>query len=172
MTMRRVKDAYIADTARVLGDVELGKDVSIWYGVAIRGDVAKIVIGEGTNVQDNTVIHCDHGHPNVIGRFVTIGHAAVLHGEEVGEGTLVGIGARLLGHTKIGKNCLIAAGAVVPPGLVVPDGMLVMGVPAKVVRETSEKEKEYLRILPPRYIEMAQIHAAGPADPRVKPYGG
>lgn len=172
MTIRHINGAYIADTARVLGEVELGLDVSIWYGVAIRGDVAKIVIGPGTNVQDNTVIHCDHGYPNVIGSHVTIGHAAVLHGESVGDGSLIGIGARLLGHAKIGKHCLVAAGAVVPPGMIVPDGMMVVGVPAKILRETTEKEKEYLRMLPPRYIEMAKLHSGSPQDPRVRPFGG
>lgn len=172
MSMRRVADAYIADTARVLGEVTIGRDVGIWYGVAIRGDVAPITIGDGTNVQDNAVIHCDHDFPNHIGRHVTIGHAAIVHGEEVGDGTLIGMGATVLGHTKIGRRCLIAAGAVVPPGLVVPDGMVVMGVPGRIVRETNDQEKHYLTWLAPHYVKLAQLHVEHPDDPRIRPVGG
>ena len=169
--MRHIQGVFIADTARVLGEVTLGKNVSIWYGVAIRGDVAPITLGEGSNVQDNAVLHCDHKFPLVIGAGVTIGHNAVVHGESVGDGTMIGIGAIVLGHTKIGKGCLIAAGAVVPPGLTVPDGMVVMGVPGKIVRETSDAEKEYLRTVPPRYVELARRHFEQPDDVLVKPWG-
>ncbi len=171
MSMRLTHGVYVADTARVMGEVSLGKDVSIWYGVVLRGDVAGIVVGDGSNVQDNTVIHCEYQHPNVIGSHVTIGHGAVLHGEAVGDGSLIGIGARLLDQSKIGKNCLVAAGAVVPPGMVVPDGMMVMGVPAKVVRPTSDKEKEYLLKIPLRYVDLARLHHQRPDDPLVRSWG-
>lgn len=169
MSIHLFHGAYIADTARVLGEVELGRDVSIWYGVAMRGDVAKIIIGPSTNVQDNTVIHCDKGYPNIIGSNVSIGHGAICHGESIGDGTLIGMGARLLGHTRIGKGCIIGAGAVVPPGMVVPDGMVVLGLPGKVIRPTNDQEKEYLQTIPPRYVEMARLHYEHPDDPRVRP---
>lgn len=170
MGIRLIRGAYIADTARVLGEVTLGKDVSIWYGVVIRGDVAPIIIGDGANVQDNAVVHCDHNFPQVIGANVVIGHGATCHGESIGDGTLVGMHATLLGHTKIGKGCLIAAGAVVPPGMEVPDGMMAVGVPAKVLRPTNDDEKAYLAKLPGHYVRLAQLHASSPDDPRVKPW--
>ncbi len=172
MSMRQVGNAYLADTARVMGDVVLAPGVSVWYGVVIRGDVARIIIGEGSNVQDNAVIHCDFGYPNVIGKDVSIGHGAVCHGESIGDGTLIGMGAKLLGHSKIGAGCIVAAGAVVPPGLVVPDGMLVMGVPGKVIRPVNDEEKKYLQVIPARYRELSVVHATKHTDPRVKPYAG
>ena len=171
MSMRRVRDAWIADTARVLGEVTLGRDVSVWYGVAIRGDVAPITIGDETNVQDNTVVHCDKGLANVIGRRVTIGHAAIVHGVAVDDGALIGMGARLLGRTKIGAGAIVAAGAVVPEGMEVPPGMVAMGVPARIVRPTSDREKEYLLKLPPRYVGVARMHCEDPDNPLVRPYG-
>lgn len=171
MSIHLVGKVYIADTARVIGEVEIGADVSIWYGVAIRGDVAKVVIGEGANVQDNAVIHCDHGKPNIIGRHVTIGHSAVVHGMEVGDGSLIGMSATVLGRTVIGRHCLIAAGAVVPPGMVVPDAMVVMGVPGKIVRPISDEERRYMEHLPLHYVRLAKLHHEHPADPRVKPWG-
>ena len=166
MTMHRIDNAYLADTARVRGEVTLGRDANLWDGVCIRGDVAPVSIGAGTNVQDNAVIHCDAGVPNRIGSGVTIGHAAVVHGAEVGDGTLIGMGAVVLGRTRIGKNCLIAAGALVPPGMEVPDGMVVMGVPGKIVRETNDDEKKYAAHLPPHYVNLAKLHHDSPDDPR------
>ena len=172
MTMHRIDNAYLADTARVRGEVTLGEDVNLWDGVCIRGDVAPVSIGERTNVQDNAVIHCDAGIPNRIGRDVTIGHAAVVHGAEVGDGTLIGMGAVVLGKTRIGKNCLIAAGALVPPGMEVPDGMVVMGVPGKIARETSDDEKKYAAHLPPHYVNLARLHHESPDDPRTLVWRG
>jgi carbonic anhydrase/acetyltransferase-like protein (isoleucine patch superfamily) len=161
VTLRRVGDAWIADTARVLGRVTLGRDVSVWYGTVIRGDVAAIEVGDATNVQDLTVLHCDTDEPLVIGPNVSIGHAAVVHCASVGEGTLIGIGARVLAGARIGKGCLVAAGALVPPGLVVPDGMVVMGLPGRIVRKVSAKERAYLAEVPPGYAALAKRHAAG-----------
>lgn len=172
MSMKTIKRARIADTARVLGEVTLGWDVSIWYGVSIRGDVAPVTIGEGTNVQDNAVIHCDHGKPNVIGSHVTIGHSAIVHGLEVGDGSLIGMHATVLGRTRIGKRCLVAAGAVVPPGMEVPDDSVVMGVPGRIVRETSDEEKKYIAFLWEHYVRLSKLHADNPDDPRVRPWGG
>ncbi len=171
MSIKRIGHAFLADTARVLGEVDLGIDVSIWYGVVIRGDVAPITIGDMTNVQDNTVVHCDKGHPNVIGKRVTIGHGAIVHGVFVGDGALIGMGARLLGRSQIGAGALVAAGAVVPEGLVVPAGMVAMGVPAKVTRQTTDREKEYLLKIPPRYVEVARLHSDSPDNPLCRPWG-
>ncbi len=170
MSFSRIQNAYLADTARVVGEVELGADVSVWYSSVIRGDVAKITLGDGVNVQDGTVIHCDFGKPLTIEKNVTIGHGAVVHCVHVGEGTLIGMGARVLGGVKIGKHCLIAAGAVISPNQVIPDHSVVMGVPGKVVRETNTKEKEYMAWLAPHYVKLAKMHAEQPDDPRVLPY--
>ena len=172
MSIRRVGPAFIADTARVLGDVTLGRDVSIWYGTIVRGDVAPITVGDATNVQDLTMLHCDTDEPLVIGPNVSIGHAAVVHCAEVGEGSLIGIGARVLAGARIGKGCIVAAGAVVPPRMVVPDGHVVMGLPAKVVRKVSDSEKAYIVAIPPHYVNVARHHAEHPDAPDVRPYTG
>jgi carbonic anhydrase/acetyltransferase-like protein (isoleucine patch superfamily) len=171
MSIRRVNGVYVADTARVLGEVELGRDVSIWYGAVIRGDVAKITIGAGTNVQDSAVVHCDSGVANTIGSDVTIGHGAVVHGCEVGEGTLIGMGAIVLGRSVIGRGCLIAAGALVSPGMRVADGMMVIGVPGRVLRETTEEERKYLGWLPAHYVKLARLHVEEPGNARVRGWG-
>jgi len=165
--MHAREDAFVADTARVLGDVRLGKGVSVWYGAVIRGDVAPIVIGERTNVQDNAVIHCDHLYANVIGRDVIIGHGAIVHGERIGDNTLIGMGAKVLGRTKIGGGCIIGAGAVVPPGMEVPDHSVVVGVPGAVVRQTNDADRAYLDKLPGHYEALAGRHAERPEDPRI-----
>lgn len=165
--MLKYNDHYIADTARVLGDVTLGPGVSVWYGAAIRGDVAPVTIGRMTNVQDNAVIHCDSGYPNHIGERCIIGHAAVVHGERVGDQTMIGMGAVVLGHTVVGSRCLIAAGALVPPGLEVPDGSLVMGVPGRVVRRLNDDEHAELLRLPDHYLQLARRHHEHPEDPRL-----
>lgn len=167
MTMRELNGYRIADTARVVGDVRIGNDVSVWYGAVIRGDVAPVVIGEGTNIQDNAVVHCDHRYANIIGRHVTVGHSAIVHGESVGDHTLIGMGAVVLGHTKIGSHCLIGAGAVVPPRLVVPDGSVVVGVPGKIVRSISEADRAYLAKLPPHYVALARRHTEHPEAPAI-----
>ena len=153
--------AYLAHGSTVTGDVQLGAESSVWFAAVIRGDVAPVVIGERVNVQDGSVIHCDAGYPNTIEADVTIANRAVVHGERVGRGSLVGIGAVLLGHTIIGEECLIAAGAVVPPGMNVPDRMLVMGVTGRIVRPVNEKEIEYLRWLSRRYVELVRKYQAG-----------
>jgi carbonic anhydrase/acetyltransferase-like protein (isoleucine patch superfamily) len=157
--MRRVGDVYIASTAIITADVTLGRGVSIWYGVAIRGDVAPITIGEHTNIQDNAVVHCDFA--NVIESEVVVGHAAVLHGVRVGRGCLIGIGAKLLGGTDVGEECIVAAGAVLPPGMIVPPRSLVMGVPAKVVRSVSVEEIARTQAINRRYRELARKYADG-----------
>jgi carbonic anhydrase/acetyltransferase-like protein (isoleucine patch superfamily) len=152
---------FLAHNSTVVGDVTAGELTSFWFNAVVRGDVAPVTIGRRVNVQDGAVIHCDSGVPNVIEDDVTIGHGAIVHGEFVGRGTLIGMGSVLLGRTRIGRECLIAAGAVVPPGLVVPDRMLVMGVPGKIARPVSDKDLEYMRWLAGHYVELAERYTRG-----------
>ena len=159
--MRRVGDVFLAPNAVVTADVTLGRFVSLWYGVVVRGDVAPVTVGDGTNLQDGVIVHCDHGVPNDIEADVVVGHAAVLHGRRVGSGTLVGIGARLLGGSEVGEECVIAAGAVVPPGVRVPPRSVVMGVPGKVVRAATADEVAKTRVIAERYRELARLYADG-----------
>ena len=158
---RHPRGFLLSCNAIVYGDVTIGEDVSIWFNTVIRGDVAPIIIGRGTNVQDGVVIHCDSSVTNEIGEDVTIGHGAIVHGKKIGNGSLIGMGAKVLGETIIGSECLIAAGAVVPPGLVVPDRKVVMGVPGKIVRDVTEKDLQYMRWLAPHYVTLAKRHAQG-----------
>ena len=164
MIIRSDNDIYIADTARVVGDVVLGRNVNIWYGAVIRGDMGPITIGQDSNVQDNAVIHCDPGKPMTIGKGVSIAHSAIVHGVEVGDGSLIGMGAVLLRGSKIGKDCLIAAGSVVAPGKRIPDGMLVMGTPAKVVRPLNEKETRQMREGCEQYVVLAERSCQKPIE--------
>jgi len=145
----------------IVGDVKIGGESSVWFGAVIRGDVAPVIIGRRVNVQDNAVIHCDSGVTNEIGDHVTIGHGAIVHGKYVGEGSLIGMGATVLSRTVIGRECLVAAGAVVPPDLVVPDRSVVMGVPGKIVRAIKGEELEYMRWLTGHYLELARGYVEG-----------
>lgn len=133
---------YIAEGAKIVGDVTIGEDSSVWYNAVIRGDSNSIVIGENTNVQDNAVLHTSHSHALTIGDNVTIGHGAIVHGCTVGNNVLIGMGAIILDGAVIEDNCIIGAGALVTQGKVMSEGSLVLGNPAKIVREISEKEKE------------------------------
>lgn len=134
------QDAFVADTARVFGDVHIAADASVWFGASIRAEVAPVTIGTGTNVQDNVVIHTDDGFPVALGDEVTIGHSAVIHGATVEDGALVGMGAIVLNGAVVERGAFVAAGCVVPPGGVVPAGMLAVGSPMKVLREVKEAE--------------------------------
>lgn len=145
-----------AENAAVIGDVRCEARVNFWYAVTARGDSSSITIGRNSNIQDGAVLHCDADAPLVIGMDCTIGHSAVVHGCSVGDGTLVGMNATLLSHCVIGKNCLIAAGAVVPPSLNVPDGMLVRGVPAKVIRPLTEQELAHMQENCKEYLALAE----------------
>lgn len=126
--------------AVVVGDVKLGEDCSVWYNAVIRADEDAIIIGDGTNIQDNAVLHVTTGLPLTIGRGVTVGHGAILHSCTVGDDSLIGMGATVLDGAVIGKGCLIAAGAVITPRSVIPDGSMVMGAPGKVKRELTAEE--------------------------------
>lgn len=138
--MKKHETAFIAQGAVVLGNVELLKDSSVWYNAVVRADLADISIGEGSNVQECSVLHVDKNFPLKIGDFVTVGHGAILHGCEIGDNTLVGMGAIVLNGAKIGKNCIIGAGALVTGGTVIEDNSLVLGSPAKVRREVTAEE--------------------------------
>lgn len=152
---------FIANNATVVGDVRIGPLTSFWFNAVVRGDVAPVSIGQRVNVQDGAIIHCDSGVPNTIEDDVSIGHGAIVHGKFVGRGSLIGMGAVVLGRTHIGEQCLIAAGAVVPPGLEVPDRMVVMGVPGKIVRPIKEEELKYISWLGGHYVELARKYEAG-----------
>ena len=158
---KRPDGSYRARTSIVTGDVAIGELASVWFGAVIRGDVAKVSIGRRANVQDNAVVHCDSGVPNVIEDDVVIGHGAIVHGIFIGQGSLIGMGATVLGRSRIGRECLIAAGAVVPPGLEVPDRMCVMGVPGKITRPVKDQELEYMKWLADHYVQLAQKYVEG-----------
>jgi gamma-carbonic anhydrase len=150
---------YIADTARVIGDVEIGVDASIWFGSVLRGDVGAIRIGARTNIQDLSMLHMSYGISNtVIGEEVTVGHNVIIHGAIIGDGALIGMGSILLDNCEIGAEALIAAGSVVTAGTKVPPRTLVLGQPAKVVRELRENEWTQGRMLAARYVEVARAH--------------
>ncbi len=167
MSVTRINEHYQADTARVTGDVRIGRDVVIWYGVSIRGDIAPIVIGNNTNVQDNAVIHCDRDEANTIGARVTIGHGAIVHGMSVGDDTLIGMGAIVMARSRIGSGCLIAAGTLIPPGMQVPDGQLVMGSPGKIIRAVNDEERAMIADIPEHYVKLARRYVDSPNDVRV-----
>ncbi len=152
---------YIAPTATVVGDVVIARDASIWFGVVVRGDAAPISIDEGSNVQDNAVIHVDTGVPTRIGKRVTIGHGAIVHGATVGDDVLIGIGAIVLSGSKIGDHSIIAAGAIVPEGRVIPPQSLVMGVPARVLRTLDAGDLARIEEGSRNYIERARNYRKG-----------
>ena len=150
--------ALVADNAAVVGDVRLGQDVSVWFGVTIRGDDASITIGDQTNVQDNTCVHVDVGAPLVVGRGVTIGHSVTLHGVEVGDYALIGMGAVVLGGAQVGSYSIIGAGALVTENAEIPPRSVVLGVPGKVVRQVTEEEMEGMRWRASHYVERARTY--------------
>lgn len=148
--------AWVAASAEVMGDVVLGNDVGIWFGVVVRGDTAGIQIGARTNIQDLSVLHADVGLPLTIGRGVTVGHKAMLHGCTIGDDSLIGIGAVVLNRVKIGKGCVVGAGALVTEGKEFPDGSMIIGSPAKWVRSLSAEELQALRSSADHYVANAQ----------------
>jgi carbonic anhydrase/acetyltransferase-like protein (isoleucine patch superfamily) len=149
--------AFVADNATVIGKVTLQANASVWYGVTIRGDNERITIGENSNVQEGTILHTDMGYPMSIGRDVTIGHQAMLHGCTVGDGALIGIQAVVLNGAKIGKGCLVGAGALVTEGKEFADNMLIIGSPAKAVRELTAEDVARLKGNADGYVKRAQL---------------
>jgi carbonic anhydrase/acetyltransferase-like protein (isoleucine patch superfamily) len=146
------EDYWVADNATVIGAVTIENNVSVWFNAVIRGDTETITIGENSNIQDGVVLHTEDGFPLTIGRNVTIGHQAMVHGCDVGDNSLIGINAVVLDGAKIGKNCLIGANALVTEGKVIPDGSLVMGSPGKVVRQLSAEQVRGLEVSAQHYV--------------------
>lgn len=143
---RIAEDVFVADNATVIGSVVLEAGSSVWFNAVLRGDNDELLIGERSNVQDGAVLHTDPGLKLVVGRGVTVGHMAMLHGCTIGDGALIAIGARVLNGARIGAESIVAAGALVTEGKVFPDGVMLMGSPAKVVRDLSPQQREALRI--------------------------
>ena len=155
------KDAYVADSAQVMGDVIVGEGASLWFGVVARGDSETITIGRGSNVQDGSVLHADPGKPLVLGENVSVGHMVMLHGCTVGDGTLIGIGAIVLNGAKIGKNCIVGAGALVTENKEFPDGSMIMGSPAKVMRQLEGPQMAGLLGIASHYVANAKRFKTG-----------
>ncbi len=155
------KNAWVADSAQVMGDVVMGEDSSIWFGVVARGDSEKLTLGRGCNIQDGCVLHADSGKPLVLGDFVSVGHMVMLHGCSVGDGSLIGIGAIVLNDVKIGKNCIVGANSLVTEGKEFPDGSMIMGSPAKLMRQLDPEQIAGLRGIAEHYIENAKRFKAG-----------
>lgn len=139
-------DTWVAPDANVIGDVVLEEGASVWFSATLRGDNEQIRVGEGSNVQENCVMHTDMGFPLTIGKNCTIGHKVMLHGCTIGDGSLIGMGATVLNGAKIGKDCLVGAGALVTEGKEFPDGSVIMGAPARVVRELDDKARAMLAL--------------------------
>ena len=152
LTPQIADSAWVADNAQVIGDVQMAPDSSVWFSSVVRGDTATIRIGEGTNIQDGSVLHADVGMPLTLGKHVTVGHMVQLHGCTVGDESLIGIGAIVLNGAKIGKNCLVGAGSLVTEGKEFPDGSMILGSPAKVVRELTPEQIEGLRRSAQHYV--------------------
>ena len=152
--------AFAAVNAILTGDVELGEDANVWFGCVVRGDDAPLRIGRRSNVQDLTMIHADPGVPNVIGEEVTIGHRCVLHGAAVEDRCLIGMGAVLLGGSRIGAGSIVGAGAVVKEGFEVPPRSLVVGLPARVVREVTDEQLEMIRRSAQGYVDKTRLYLA------------
>jgi carbonic anhydrase/acetyltransferase-like protein (isoleucine patch superfamily) len=148
--------AWIAESAEVIGKVELHKNANVWPQAVIRGDNDLIQIGEGSNVQDASVLHTDPGYELIIGKHVTVGHKVMLHGCHIGDGSLIGIGAIILNGAKIGKNCLVGAGALITEGKEFPDGSMIIGSPAKVVKTLTPEQIAGIEDIARHYVKNAQ----------------
>ena len=146
------RDVYLASTAVVLGDVTLGDQSSVWYNAVLRGDINRIVIGPGSNVQDNAVVHLADDYGCLVGAYVTIGHSAIVHACTVGDECLIGMGATILDGAEIGDQCIVGANALVKQGMTVPAGSMVLGSPAKVVRALSDTERRSLKSWAVKYV--------------------
>ena len=150
------KGVWVAPNASVIGDVSLGENASVWFGVVIRCDHEPTIIGENTNIQDNSVLHSDPGMPLTIGAGVTVGHKAMLHGCTVGDNALIGIGATVLNGAVIGKNCIVGAHALITEGKVIPDNSMVVGSPGRVIKTLSDPHIQMLKMSALHYVENAR----------------
>ena len=146
-------DFWVAPNAVVIGDVSLKKNASVWFGSVLRGDNDPIILGENSNIQDNSVCHTDDGMPLIIGDNVTVGHKVILHSCTVGDNSLIGMGSTVLNKAKIGNNCLVGANALVTEGKEFPDNSLIVGSPAKVKRELTDMEKKIIELSALHYVE-------------------
>jgi len=153
--------AFIHPAAVVLGDVTLGANVSIWPTAVVRGDTASIEIGEQSNVQDGTVVHVDHGVPTKIGKRVAIGHRAIVHGATIEDGCLIAMGAILLNHVHVGAGSIVGAGAVCPEGMQIPPNSLVLGVPARRIRDTTDADRERIGKTVDSYLALQNEYRSG-----------
>ena len=153
--------AWVADSAEVMGQVRMGARASVWFNTVVRADNELITIGAETNIQDGTVLHCDPGKPLHIGQGVTVGHNVMLHGCTVGDHSLIGIGAVVLNEAVIGKNCLVGAGALVTEGKTFPDGSMILGSPAKAVRQLTPEQIEGLQRIAQGYVQNAERYRRG-----------
>lgn len=148
---------FLASNATIIGNVELAENANVWYGCVLRGDINKIQVGKNTNIQDLSMLHVIEDNPCIVGDNVTIGHSAVIHACTIGNGSLIGMQACVLDFAEIGENCVVAAGSLVPPGKKYPAGSLIMGNPAKVVRQLTEQEIEQYSNHYTTYVENAEI---------------
>ena len=153
ITPRVAESAWVAENAQVIGDVQLAPGSSVWFGATLRGDTEPIVVGEGSNIQDGSVLHADVGMPLTIGRRVTVGHQVMLHGCTIGDNSLIGIRSIILNRAVIGRNCLIGAGALVTEGKEIPDGSVVMGEPGRIVRQVTVDEIAHFRHIAEHYVD-------------------
>jgi carbonic anhydrase/acetyltransferase-like protein (isoleucine patch superfamily) len=148
--------SWVADSASLIGDVRLGRDASVWFSCVLRGDNDALIVGDGSNIQDGSVLHTDPGLPLRVGAGCTVGHLTMLHGCEIGDNTLIGIKAVVLNRARIGANCIVAANALVTEGKQFPDGVMIMGAPARVVRELQPQEIQMLRDMARHYVDNAR----------------
>jgi carbonic anhydrase/acetyltransferase-like protein (isoleucine patch superfamily) len=148
--------AYVAPSAQLIGSVVMLEDSSVWFNVVVRGDNDIMTIGPGTNVQDQSMLHTDHGIPLTLGRGCTVGHKVMLHGCEIGDYTLIGMNAVVLNRARIGNYCMIGANALITEGKEIPDGSVVMGSPGKIVRQVTDAERRVLEVSGAHYVENAR----------------
>ena len=156
--MEKGNNVFIADGAQIVGDVRIADGVGIWYNAVLRGDNQPVTIGENSNVQDGAILHVEPEHPCVVGKNVSIGHGAIVHGCEVGDNSLIGMGAIVMNGAKIGRNCIIGAGALVTEGMEVPDNTVAVGSPAKKMRPIKQEELDHNIWNASHYVELAAEH--------------
>ena len=156
VTPRINKNTYISESVDIIGKVNVEENVNIWFGTRLRGDMNNIIIGENTNIQENSVVHVDINSPCIIGKNVTIGHGTIIHGCSLSDNVLVGMGSIILNNAKIGKNTIIGAGSLVTQGKEFPEGVLILGNPAKVIRQLTEAEIESIQRSADNYVSLSK----------------
>ena len=153
------ESCYISENASVIGDVKIGQNSSVWFGAVIRGDEDSIVIGENSNIQDNAVLHCDVGRPLRLGNNVTVGHSAIVHSATIADNVLIGMGAIVMNGAEIGANSIIGAGAVCTEDMIIPSGSVVVGIPAKVVKNAEQFNNSMTSLNAAAYVDLAKDYA-------------